>query len=102
LLHLLVDVYFYPACGCALTPEQQVQQALAAAEGHEFGTFWFDIETADSGWTDPATNLAWMQRAVNQAVSQLGVNRVGVYTNLHNWSIVMGGNNTHFATLPVW
>ncbi len=32
-----VDVYLYPARTCALKPEQQVQQAIAALDGHNFG-----------------------------------------------------------------
>jgi hypothetical protein len=44
-------VYFYPAKGCALTAQQQVQKAIAAMQGHKFNIFWLDIETANSGWT---------------------------------------------------
>jgi hypothetical protein len=47
----VLPVYFYPSKGCALKPEQQVQQALQAIQGHKFGTFFIDIESGGSQWT---------------------------------------------------
>ena len=47
----VLPVYFYPSKGCALKPEQQVQQALQAIQGHKFGTFWLDVESGGSQWT---------------------------------------------------
>jgi hypothetical protein len=38
---------------------------------------------------------------VAQAVAQLGVSRVGVYTNKNNWATVMN-NVVAFPYLPVW
>jgi len=96
-----VDVYLYPACACSLKPEQQVSAALAALAGHQFGTLWLDIETFASNWTTPAANLAWVQAAVQEAVSQLGPMRVGIYTNAHNWAAIMN-NAPELGNFRLW
>lgn len=77
----LCVLFSYPNRTCVLGPEEQVEQALAAMKGHQFGTFWFDVELNHSGWTKPDENAAWLARAVKSAVDQLGVERVGIYTS---------------------
>jgi hypothetical protein len=37
--------------------------------GLRFGQLWFDIEQCSGCWNDAASNVAFIQRAVNKAVS---------------------------------
>ncbi len=59
------------------------------------------METFASGWSDAGSNLAWLEPAVAQAVSQLGLSRVGVYTNRNNWQNITNNANV-MGELPLW
>jgi hypothetical protein len=84
-----VDVYLYPNRDCGeQTPESMVTDALQAMENHKFNMLWLDIELNHSNWsrTDLGSNVAWVERAAKQAIKEIGVERVGIYTSPAMWS----------------
>ena len=64
-----------------------------------FSTLWFDIETGGQG--SYASNDAWLQEAIKQAVARIGGSRIGIYASRYEWSLVMG-EAADLYSFPLW
>jgi len=96
------DIYLFPSFTCSLTAAQQVDQTLSGMGSVPFGTLWFDIEqNPGAGWgPDPDANHAWLVEGVNEAVRQIGADRVGIYSSAWGW--VPMGNYGDLSAYPLW
>jgi hypothetical protein len=99
-LGLSTDVYFFPAASCSMTASDQVKNMLQSISGLAYSRVWFDIESG-GGWSDPDYNSAWLQEAVDYAVSSIGQSAVGIYSNENSWTSIMG-NNSNFSSFQLW
>jgi len=101
-----VDVYVWmcPNCQDNNPPESVADKIKAYLVDNKvkYGMLWFDVELCDndpSCWNDPASNAAWLLRAVKRA-AQIGL-KVGIYSQNWEWLHTVGGS-TAFNQWPLW
>lgn len=101
-----VDLYLYPAYGCALSAAEQMDEALNAINSTEFGRAWLDVEPRGSGWApDPVANQQFVRLALDTLEQRLGTARVGVYTSFFGWPAVVGAGlsaSEGFSRFSLW
>lgn len=92
-----VDLYFFPCAPCG-NAASQAADFISAFQGEDFGRVWLDIEIYQ--WSSSqSTN----QQFILDLVSALGKSfKVGIYTNLNNWSSIVGQSWSSCSTLPLW
>eukprot|EP01100_Stratorugosa_tubuloviscum_P015368 TRINITY_DN8780_c0_g1_i1.p1 TRINITY_DN8780_c0_g1~~TRINITY_DN8780_c0_g1_i1.p1 ORF type:complete len:226 (-),score=111.78 TRINITY_DN8780_c0_g1_i1:127-804(-) len=99
--HVDVYVFMCPNCVGNNPPAQAVNTILKslAQQNVTYGMLWFDVEQCSGCWNDYASNVAFLQQAVNAAV-QAGAN-VGIYSSEYEWSETVG-DSTAFKQYPLW
>lgn len=98
-----VDVYMFPCPGQDAASQVNSLVSSLSSDSVQYGMIWFDIETNPStgcGWSDPATNCAYMQNLVDAATAA-GVN-YGTYASEYMWSSIMGAGCTVGGDHPLW
>lgn len=92
-----VDTYFFPCVPCG-NPASQADTFWAALGG-TFGMVWLDIEVAQ--WsTSAAENQNFIAELAN-ALAAKGAS-IGVYTNLYNWSTIVGSGWSGMSKYPLF
>jgi len=97
------DVYMFPCPLCGTSGASQVQDAVSALQdaNANFTMFWFDIEGGSQYWsTDISFNQQFFEDMMNEA-AKLQI-QTGVYTNLNEWTPIMGSSYTGGSKLPLW
>jgi len=92
-----VDTYFFPCVQCG-NPAGQAD-AFWSALGGTFGTVWLDIEVYQ--WSSsPSSNQNFITTLAN-ALASKGA-KIGIYTNLYNWSSIVGSGWGAMSKYPLW
>jgi hypothetical protein len=96
-----VYIFMCPRCGGNESPENVVETVInrLKQQNVKYGMIWFDIEQCNGCWNDAASNVAYIRRAVNQAV-KMGAH-VGMYSSEGEWSATFG-NDHSFTQFPLW
>jgi len=91
-----VDLYFFPCVSCG-NPANQAAEFISAFKG-VVKRVWLDIEIYQ--WS---SNQSSNQQFILELVSALGKSfTVGIYTNLNNWSSIVGQSWSSCSSLPLW
>lgn len=90
--------YNYPASSAVSSIISNLQNA-GLNPGDQFGMLWFDVEQCSGCWNDVNSNAAYLQDAVNEAVS-LGIN-LGIYSSEYEWGATVGYFD-NVNSFPLW
>ncbi|PAV79102.1 hypothetical protein WR25_03195 isoform A [Diploscapter pachys] len=95
-----VDAYIFPcaSAGCP-SPQAQVDATVNALKGVKFGMIWLDIEVYK--WpANHASNQNFIL-ALGKALDGHGI-KWGVYSNLNNWSNIVGSTWDALKDKQLW
>jgi len=93
-----VDVYLFPCVSCG-NPQQQITDLYNAISGQSYGMIWLDIEIYQ--WSsDQGANQNFISNMIAQGQNLTA--SLGIYTNLNNWSTIVGADWSGASSLPLW
>ena len=93
-----VDVYMFPCVKCG-NPKDQVSRLIKALGKLRYGMIWIDIEILN-WYKDFNANRKFILSLVSAFKPYK--KRLGIYTNLHNWSKIVGIKWQGLKTYPLW
>jgi hypothetical protein len=100
----LIDIYLFPCPHCSAASDQ-VSAMLSylasynisfSGSGIQLNQLWLDIEDTsnhDYWGSDSQSNAGWMSDLYSAAVSAVGSDRVGVYSNINNWNTIFADSS---------
>lgn len=104
-----VSIYMFP---CSFqSPQAQLaalQGNLTAAGAPSFSKMWLDVESnidPRCAWskTNLTANCDYMSALVGAALGNpFFSNRTGIYTSVHEWTLLMGADCTAGSSVPLW
>ena len=92
-----VDTYFFPCVSCG-NPAGQATAFWNALKG-KFGTVWLDIEVFH--WSSNHADNQKFISALADSLAEKGA-KIGIYTNLYNWSSIVGTDWAEMSKYPLW
>jgi GH25 family lysozyme M1 (1,4-beta-N-acetylmuramidase) len=104
------DIYMFPCSFASATDQLNELQGNITASKSVFNFMWFDVETNPlqrCAWSTSnlTANCDYMNELIQAALSNpFFSNRTGIYTSVHEWSMLMGTSCTVGADagLPLW
>jgi len=93
-----VDVYIFPCFPCA-NPKKQVQDTIEHLKNEQYGVIWVDVEEYQWG-KDKAANRKFLEEMFDELDKTN--KKVGIYTNWHEWDVIVGNDWTRAAKYYLW